>query len=163
MLRWRGQEARRLIDSGVLPLRDLIDGALNCDKSLVRELALAGLSVRSSLERREQRTRQHLDNHEVDLLHWKLTSILFDYQGHHFAESEITCLVMLRHPWITEQEIRSSLEDLVRWNIVQRIKVGSGMTFFDTDVRPHLHTYDAKTRQLQDAPSSGVLRLDSNT
>ena len=158
-LRWRSDEARRIIATGILPQQQLVEGGMDCDKAMVLRLALIGSSVTNEIEQRERRARRYLKNHEVDLLHYKLTSIFFDHKGHHFADSEITCLVMLRHPWITTGEIRQALDELVRWNVVQRITVDDGLIFYDTDMRPHLHTYDPRTRELHDAPASGVVRV----
>ena len=170
ILEWQGSVARQLLDSHALPLARLRDGRHDCDKALMQRLAMAGAAAISRLSQPEG-TRQAASttgetagdisttgNSRV-ALHGCVERLLAEFPKQHLAEEDIVCLMHFRLPCVSEDQVRTALNDLTNWRRLQRISVPGGSVHYDTDTRPHLHVYDCRTRQLRDAPSHGVLRL----
>ena len=91
--------------------------------------------------------------------HARVAQLFFRYPGTHFSEEEAVTLSMLEYPSVDSARFCDAAEDLASWGILQRIKV-DGAVFYDIDTQPHLHLYRSETRELVDAPSAGVVRID---
>ncbi len=166
VLRWHGQVARRLLDSKALPLKGLSNGSHDCDKAQLQTLALAAASIQMERERHTIPGRPGLrrvdgldekDFRMATTLHHAVLALLFDHAQRHLAAEEVVFLMLIRCPSITACRIEQVLDDLVRWSMIQRITVDADSVYYDTDMREHLHVFDARTRELRDAPASGVL------
>ncbi|MDJ0917661.1 MAG: hypothetical protein QNJ05_07850 [Woeseiaceae bacterium] len=168
VLQWQGSIARRLLESAALPLAGMKNGRHNCDKPLMQRLAIAGAAATSSLadgRRRtdEPRTGSGLESEasqrKLAALHGCVVRLLEDFPNQHLAEEDIVCLMQFRMPCVSDVQVKTALDDLAAWQRIQRITVPGGSAHYDLDTRPHLHVYDARTRELRDAPASGVLRV----
>lgn len=95
--------------------------------------------------------------------HQQIARLLFAYPGNHFSGEEVSCLMLLECPSLEGQRINAQLDDLARWQVIQRIEVDADNVFYDIDTRPHLHLFDAGSRQLSDAPVHGIMRMGQKT
>jgi len=93
-------------------------------------------------------------------LHILIARVIFSHPGSHFCEQDVICLLLLEYTSFEEFPITSQLEDLARWNVVQRIEVDADNVFFDINITPHLHLFDPDTRELCDAPLRGVVHVN---
>ena len=173
ILQWQGAIAGRLLESTALPLASMKNGRHDCDKPLMQRLAMAGAAATSSLadgRRRkvESRTGSCTEHAVVTsesttrrqaVLHGCVVRLLEDFPKQHLAEEDIVCLMQFRMPCVSGTQVKMALDDLAAWKRIQRITVQGGSAHYDLDTRPHLHIYDARTRELRDAPGSGVLRV----
>lgn len=91
--------------------------------------------------------------------HQQIARLLFSYPGNHFSGEEVSCLMLLECPSLEVQRITAQLDDLARWQVIQRIEVDTDNVFYDIDTRPHLHLFDPGSRQLSDAPVQGIMRI----
>ena len=163
LMMWQGEVARRLIDSSLLVAGPDCGSCQRCDKNLVRRLALAAASIATDIDHKNGADRllrrlQRL-NRDVSPFHAEIAGMLFAYQHRHFAHEEIVCLVTLHNPSICRQRIEDHIDELVQWNVIQRIAVDAGRVFYDINTEPHLHVYCPRKQELHDAPTDGVLRL----
>ena len=162
-LKWQGELARRMLDSEALADMHLSNGCHDCDKALVRSLVLAAAKLSllpASGGRSEDLARRlrHLGR-PVPLLTRKVAALLFQHPGHHFEESEIVCALTSDNLICHAGAIQRALDELVQWDVIQRIEVDEINVFYDIDTRPHVHVFDAGTRVLSDVPASGVLKV----
>lgn len=170
-LEWRGPAARKLIDT----LPDTSgDGIYPVHKSLMLKLALLGAAA--AMQQRETNAdgsrrdlvdaqlalAARLDELRIDIpaeLRCVATQ-MFRYPGRHLCEDDVVGITTLCQPLMEEQRIRMVLDKLVADGVVQRIGV-NGMSFYDLDTTPHLHVFDPSTKELVDAPETGVLQLQA--
>ncbi|MDJ0761155.1 MAG: hypothetical protein QNJ19_17305 [Woeseiaceae bacterium] len=173
ILQWQGSIARRLLQSDALPLALMNDGQHDCDKPLMQRLAMAGAAATSVLSDGRQTSIDSRNGvgpepagaggetpaRKRAALHGCVVGLLEEFPKQHLAEEDVVCLMQFRLPCVSDTQVRSALDDLCEWNRVQRITVPGGSVHYDLDTRPHLHVYDARTRELRDAPGSGVIRV----
>ena len=165
--RWRGRIAASLIQSDTVPPGYRDTGSYSCDKAFVRRLMLSAAAVALAeqiggtrpVALREPRFRAN--GALPSWLHNRILRLLFDRPAHHFSENDIVCLILLESPGIDTVRIVTHLDDIVRWQLVQRIDIDEANVFYDIDRRPHLHVYDARRRVLTDAPESGCLKIST--
>ena len=67
--------------------------------------------------------------------------------------------MLLEAPGLDTRRIIAHLDDIVRWQLVQRIEVDGNNVFYDINTMPHLHLFDARCCMLKDAPSTGLVRI----
>ena len=178
VLEWRGTFARRLLDSDPLPPRALTNGAYDLDKSDIQQLALAAVSIAMNSR---MNARPH-DNYKaaevctraernlsvrlkrlcirIPVFHMRVARLLFQYPGKHLLKEDAVGITELQYPSVDTHRIESLLDDLARWRVIQRIEVDDQHVFYDIDTTPHLHVYRSQTGALDDAPDTGVLRID---
>ncbi len=82
--------------------------------------------------------------------------MLFDHPGRHLSDQQVTSLLQLQYPSIDGQCVASLLDDLVSWEVIQRVEVDAHRRFYDIDTRPHLHLYCAETDELCVAPGTAA-------
>lgn len=92
--------------------------------------------------------------------HYQIARTLFSHPGYHFCEEDLSCLLQLEYPSFPDRRIPPVLDDLVRWEIIQRIDVDIHNVFYDINTKPHLHIFDSRTGELRDAPVQGIMRID---
>ena len=182
VLEWRGAFARRLLDSNPLSPRDLANGTHGLDKSDLQKLALAAVSIAMSSGPHAHRAQIHRDADvraraelalslrlkrlriRIPAFHTRVARLLFRYPGKHLLREDAVGMTALEYPSIDRPRIQSLLDDLVRWRVIQRIEAGietgKEHVFYDIDTTPHLHLYRSQTGELDDAPDTGVLRID---
>lgn len=163
---WRGEQARRLIDSDVIGCDCLSCPVKECDKRCVRELMLVAAGIQMELEQSPATaTVDPLQHrlHELDVrlpaFHKRIAALLFGLPGQHLSDTDVHCLTQFRFPFIDDNKTATILDDLVCWRVVQRIDAGENGVFYDTDTRQHLHVFCTRTGELRDAPTSGVLQV----
>ncbi|MEM7503711.1 MAG: hypothetical protein AAF417_16790 [Pseudomonadota bacterium] len=170
---WDGDVAARLLKTKPLADRRLSQGTYRIEKGDVRALALAAaaLEVRSGpggdatpvdLEiRATEAVWRRLQELRIRIppFHGRVARQLFRYPNVHFSEADAVCLLKLQFTCVSSDALRSCLDDLVQWRVIQQIKV-EDCRFFDIDNTPHLHIYNTRTRELSDAPSAGIVRID---
>lgn len=166
LLKWQGELARRMLDSDGFLDRRLPNGCHDRDKALVRRLVLAAaklslLPARNGRSDELERRLRHLGR-PIPLLNRKVAAFLYQHPGQHFEESEIVCTLTSDDLFCQAGPIHRALEELVQWDVIQRIKVDEDNVFYDIDTRPHVHVFDARTRALSDVPASGVLKVISS-
>ena len=173
LLSWRGRVAAKLLSMDALALQRRQTGGFYCDKPLLQRLAMAGAAaerqVNGSLPEHTPeriapaveatRASDVTDAGRRSALHAVLLSLLEEFPKQHLAEDDIVCLLQFRLPCIAAGQVRAALSDLAGWNDVQPIRVPTGAIHYDLDTRPHLHVFDARTKQLRDAPACGVLQV----
>lgn len=140
---WRGAVALRLVESGAIPAGLSSDGDHRCDKSLVMHLALAAASMNVALPRP----------------HAWVAGILHSHPERHLSQDDVVCLAALEAPNVNQRQVLDCIDDLVRWRLIARIVVDTDHVFFDIVTEPHLHVFDARSGELRDAPTDGILRL----
>ena len=96
-------------------------------------------------------------------LHERIANVLFARPGWHYAHDDVVCTLALCLPVVGRRRVEQHLDDLVRWLVIQRIVVDTNNVFYDIDTTPHLHVFDARSRELHDAPEAGVLRVAKAT
>ena len=174
VLEWRGTFARRLLDSNPLPPRALTNGAYDLDKSDIQQLALAAVSIamnsrpHNSCKAAEVCTRAERNlslrlkrlRIRIPVFHMRVARLLFQYPGKHLLKEDAVGIAELQYPSVDTHRIESLLDDLARWQVIQRIDVDDQHVFYDIDTTPHLHVYRSQTGALDDAPDTGVLRID---
>jgi Fe2+ or Zn2+ uptake regulation protein len=163
LLAWQGEVARRLIESHLLRYCAQSASCHGCDKKLVHTLALTAASIAMDLEHRSGHDLlsvrlQELDRH-LPAFHTCIANVLFSHPGRHFGHEEVVCLLSLRNPSVCRRQIDDHLDDLVRWQVVQRVAVDRNHVFYDINTTPHLHVYCERRQELFDAPVAGVLRM----
>ncbi len=174
VLEWRGTFARRLLDSNPLPPRDLTNGTYDLDKSDIQQLALAAVSIAMNsgpyndykaaevCKRAERNLSLRLRRLRIQIpvFHMRVARLLFQYPGKHLLKEDAVGITELQYPSVDTHRIESLLDDLARWHVIQRIDVDDEHVFYDIDTTPHLHVYRSQTGELDDAPDTGVLRID---
>lgn len=174
VLEWRGTFARRLLDSNPLPPRDLTNGTYDLDKSDIQQLALAAVSIAMNSKQRAKhnaaevcaRAERNLSlrlkhlHIQIPAFHKRVAQLLFQYPGKHLLKEDAVGITVLQYPSVDTHRIESLLDDLARWQVIQRIDVDNEHVFYDIDTTPHLHVYHSQTGELDDAPETGVLRVD---
>ncbi len=95
--------------------------------------------------------------------HKLIARLLFAKPGQHFSVDDVACLFLLECPSLvfTEEQLTAYLGELARWGIVQRIEVDGDNVFYDINTSPHLHVFNAHTRELNDANLHGILHVDT--
>lgn len=164
---WRGELARRLMDSDVLGYSCLSCPVEECDKRSVRELMLVAAGIQMELERCPLAGKKsdplgiRLRELRLSLpaFHERIAALVFGLPGQHLSDNDVHCLTQFRYPSIDDEKTATVLDDLVRWRVLQRVCAGENGVFYDTDTRPHLHVYCARSGELRDAPASGVLQV----
>ena len=165
LLKWQGEIARRLLDADILPYAARCDGCRRCDKDLIHKLTIAAAAIAATLEaddRNEflQRRLEKLDR-RLSGFHAHVASLLFAHPERHFGHEEVVCLLSLNNPCVSRRRIFEHLDDLVRWQVIQRINVDDDHVFYDINTDPHLHIYCRRTHELVDAPRDGVVQIHS--
>ncbi len=161
LLTWQGAVAREMLDSDMLPFCVRAASCHGCDKGLIQRLTLAAAAIGMALDRggesgRLRRRLASLDR-RLSPLHHYIAQMLFSHPDRHFGHEEILCLLTLQNPSSCRVRIQTHLEDLVAWEVVQRVTVGNDRVFYDIDTTPHLHVYDPISGELADAPNVGVV------
>ncbi len=168
VLEWRGHVARRLMQNSPLLRAAASCGAIAIGKQVLKRLALSATAIeyeRSALHDAADLELQAAEQlwqrlREIDIripsFHARVAKVLFRYPGEHLSAADALCLTQLKFPNHDAEQLRECLDDLSMWGVVQRIAVRTDV-FYDLDVAPHLHLFDARTRQLADAPTSGTL------
>ena len=176
LLNWRGDVAKKLLDLDAVRRRAQHSRSFDCDKPLLKRLAIAGAAASRQVGVQHGEPKPALPQNVVrkcdapdtqttsrwSSLHGVLTGLLQEFQKQHLAEEDIVCLMQFRLPCIPRRQVREALSDLADWNHVQQITVPTGAVHYDLDTRPHLHVFDAATQQLRDAPESGVLQIGTS-
>ena len=158
LMKWRGEIARRLLSTAGLPERIRTSGSHPCGKTLLKCLSLAAARIELELARGQALSdRLAALREDIPPPHRRVAETLFGYPGKHLSEQQIISLLHLQYPCIDARCVASLLDDLVAWEIIQRVEVGANRRFYDIDTRPHLHVYCAETDELSDAPGSGVI------
>ena len=165
LAQWRGPIAKRLLESAALPRLFKQSGTHECDKAFVQQLMLAAAVIDLPREITCARRcgpipcRDRRDDDGRSVLHIRLVQMLNAHPGHHFSQDDIVCLTLLENPALNASRIILHLDDIVRWRLVQRIRIDDDHVFYDLDTRPHLHVYDTRRRILMDAPDKGCLKI----
>jgi len=162
LLTWRGVVAREIIDSGMLPFCVRAVGCHGCDKGMIQKLTLTATAISIALDQGEKpdelRRRLAQLDRRLPAFHQHIARLLFANPGKHFAHEEIVCLLTLQNPCACRERIDTHLDDLVAWEVVQKVVVGGDRVFYDINTEPHLHVFDPVSGELADAPSAGVLQ-----
>ncbi len=170
---WRGPVAHRLLDCDLLPASLKAGSDCYGCKSLIQRLAL--LAARHSMirpavarTRLADRRRPCALARRLRNLHLRLTSdehsvasLLYGLAGKHLSTDDVTCLLGLRNAPVTERRVDTILRALANKQVVQRLPVRGGPTFYDVDTRPHLHIYDRDSNTLRDADVHGIVEAKS--
>lgn len=175
VLEWRGALAKRMLDNGLPGVPLCGNGAYALDKATLQHLALAATAIEMRLdhacydvtfELSNQAARRALASRVRELgidlpqSHASVALQLFRYSGRHFSSTDAVCVTLLRYPMVSAERVEAILDKLVGWRVLQRIDIGD-TSFYDVNTEPHLHIYCSQTRELFDAPATGVLRLNS--
>ena len=153
MLKWRGEVARRLLALAGLPDRIRTSGSHPCSKKLLKCLSLAAAKIELELSRSEALSDRLAGLREdIPPAHRRVAEMLFNHPGKHLSEQQVVGVLQLQHPCIDTRCVVPLLDDLVAWNVIQRVEVDARRRFYDIDTRPHLHVYCAGTDELIDAP-----------
>ena len=163
LLTWQGAVAREMLDSAMLPFCIRATSCHGCDKALIQKLTLAATAISLALDLGEEaeglRRRLEKLDRRLSAFHHHIASLLFAHPGKHFAHDEIVCLLTLQNPCICRDRIEAHINDLVDWQVVQRIAVDRDRKFYDVNTEPHLHVFNPRSGELHDAPDNGVLRI----
>ena len=163
LLTWNGAIAREILDAGFLPYCVRAAGCHGCDKNLVKELTMSAAAISMLLDRGQQdcRLRRRLEDLDLRLpaSHHRVAATLFAYPDRHLGHEELICLLTLRDPAVYRGRVERELDDLVAWNVIQRITVSQDKVFYDINTSPHLHVFDAACDELRDAPTDGVIQV----
>lgn len=165
LLEWTGETARHLRQLEELKAAWVHGQSLPCDKALISRLALAaaGFSIASIKQHAtllsEAATKLAKATHALTRVHLALATLLFRQASVHLSQDEVVCLLSLEQPAVSAAHVVTCLNDLVEWELLQRIDVSSELTFYDTNTTTHLHVYDHRTGLLTDAPQDGWLEL----
>ena len=160
IMKWRGEIARRLLWSGCLPDAIRTSGSHPCSKTLLKRLSLAATRIELELARGQAlNDRLKLLQDDIPPPHRRVAELLFSHPGKHLSEHEVVSLMLLQYSCIDGQSIPAFLDDLVAWDVVQRVEIDARRRFYDIDTRPHLHVYCPETDELHDAPGSGVIHV----
>ncbi len=174
---WRGAVADRLLGCGLLPasLRTGVD-CYAC-KNLIQRLAM--LAASESMKSRAPASREEPApdsarreigyrfcplEHRLRRLDVRLTreqrtvaELLFRHVGEHLSLSDVTCMLNLQGAPVSEERAKAMLSGLVDKQVIQRLPISKGPTFYDVDTRPHLHVYDRERNTLEDANVHGIV------
>lgn len=173
LLQWRGRVARRLLEwFEKARCRDGSATSVRISKHALQELALRAAAIEIQLrdspdDRLDQQVRANerlwLRLRELGCrippFHARAAQVLYRYPNAHLGEADALSLLSVEYPAVDSGKLSAVTTDLARWGVIQRIEVG-GMTFYDTNTAPHLHIYRTSTRELEDAPATGVLSID---
>ena len=168
VLSWRGEVARRLVAKNALARKAAKCGPISISKQAAKRLALQAaaigyedgeLDVAADSEllvadRLWQRLRDL--GIRIPRVHSHVAIALFRYPGEHLSAADALCLAQLTFPNLDAVRLNGCLDDLADWGVVQRISVGVDV-FYDLETAPHLHLFNTQTRELTDAPTSGVI------
>lgn len=170
---WHGHIAERLLDCGLLPASLAAGGDCYGCKNLIQRLALLAASesmvtlpsadetdravpTPCSLTRRLRILNLRLSSDEHSI-----ARLLFGHVDRHLSTGDVACLLGLRNAPVTDRRVEAILQALVEKQVIQRLPVHDGPTFYDIDTRPHLHIYDRDSNTLRDADVHGIVESES--
>ena len=151
---WKGAEGARLVNLDLLPERYRRPGFYPCEKHLAWHLILGAATCLAGLDDATMPS-----GGGKGALHRRLHDVLLNAPGVHMTAEDACQHLTLDGIFVHENQVAVCLDGLTECGLLQRIEVDADNVFYDVDTTPHLHVFDANTRELHDAPGHGLIVL----
>jgi hypothetical protein len=85
-----------------------------------------------------------------------VAQVIFSHPGEHMTADDLHHILLQRYQGVSRCSVDAGLGQLSNLGVVQCIEVGVQHVFYDSNVVPHAHIFDALTERLKDENSSAA-------
>lgn len=173
---WHGRLTSIPVSGDQIPQDFMEPGVHLCDKATLWHLILAATAAQLALEQNCSHCATNGWSWESEAiakvavraaetgcwprgLQRRVALALFAHETLHLRATDLLVLLLADGLSVSLSQVQECLTDLVDQGFIQNIVVAADYEFYDVDIQPHPHVYDAGSEQLWDIHPRGVLQL----